>query len=147
VTDFRLFYFPVSYQEDLEVEISCRLQRPTEAVTTYLTELQTLLRRHGSHRPEHQLSWMYRNLLPEYRLYLKRSELTDATTLLRSVQELETLLGEQTRPTGREDKQAAPAEVPTSRPTARPTPPERTAAPKNSTTAPTPGQQSSTPLC
>jgi hypothetical protein len=35
VTDFRLFYFPVSYQEDLEVEISRRLQRPTEPVTTY----------------------------------------------------------------------------------------------------------------
>jgi hypothetical protein len=83
VTDFRLFYFPVSYQEDLEVEISRRLQRPTEPVTTYLTELQTLLRRHGSLRPEQQLSWMYRNLLPEYRLYLKRSELTDAATLLR----------------------------------------------------------------
>ncbi|KAH0818193.1 hypothetical protein GEV33_004600 [Tenebrio molitor] len=64
---FRLCYFPVSYQEDLEVEISCRLQRPTEPVTTYLTELQTLLRRHGSLRPEQQLSWMYRNLLPEYR--------------------------------------------------------------------------------
>jgi hypothetical protein len=147
VTDFRLFYFPVSYQEDLEVEISRRLQRPTEPVTTYLTELQTLLRRHGSLRPEQQLSWMYRNLLPEYRLYLKRSELTDAATLLRSVRELETLLREQTRPTGRADKQAAPAEVPTSRPTPRPTPPERAAAPKNSTAQPTPGQQPSTPLC
>jgi hypothetical protein len=147
VTDFRLFYFPVSYQEDLEVEISRRLQRPTEPVTTYLTELQTLLRRHGSLRPEQQLSWMYRNLLPEYRLYLKRSELTDAATLLRSVRELETLLREQTRTTGRTDKQAVPAEIPTSRPTPRPTPPERAAAPKNSTAQPTPGQQSSTPLC
>jgi hypothetical protein len=71
VTDFRLFYFPVSCQEDLEVEISRRLQRPTEPVTTYLTELQTLLRRHGNLRPEQQLSWMYRNLLPEYRLHLR----------------------------------------------------------------------------
>jgi hypothetical protein len=67
---------------------------------------------------------MYRNLLPEYRLYLKRSELTDAATLLRSVRELETLLREQTRPTGRADKQAAPAELPTSWPTPRP--PQRT---------------------
>ncbi|CAH1379625.1 unnamed protein product, partial [Tenebrio molitor] len=58
VTDFRLFYFPVSYQEDLEVEISRRLQRPTEPVTTYLTELQTLLRRHGNLQPEQQLSWI-----------------------------------------------------------------------------------------
>jgi hypothetical protein len=72
-TDFRLFYFPVSHQKDLEVEISHRLQRPTEPVTTYLTELQTLLRRHGNLRPEQQLSWMYRNLLPDYRLHLKRS--------------------------------------------------------------------------
>jgi hypothetical protein len=108
VTDFRLFYFPVNYQEDLEVVISRRLQRPTEPVTTYLTELQTLLRRHGNLQPEQQLSWMYRNLLPEYRLHLKRSGLTDAATLLRSVRELEALLREQTLPTGRADKHTAP---------------------------------------
>jgi hypothetical protein len=64
VTDFRLFYFPVSHQEDLEVEISRRLQRPTEPVTTYLTELQALLRRHGCLQLEQQLSWMYSNLHP-----------------------------------------------------------------------------------
>jgi hypothetical protein len=121
VTDFRLFYFPVSYQEDLEVEISRRLQRPTEPVTTYLTELQTLLRRHGNLQPDQQLSWMY--LLPEYRLHLKRSGLTDAATLLRSVRELEALLREQTLPTGRADKHTAP-DVPASRPAVRPTPPE-----------------------
>jgi hypothetical protein len=123
VTDFRLFYFPVNYQEDLEVVISRRLQRPTEPVTTYLTELQTLLRRHGNLQPDQQLSWMYRNLLPEYRLHLKRSGLTDAATLLRSVRELEALLREQTLPTGRADKHAAP-DVPASRPAVRPTPPE-----------------------
>jgi hypothetical protein len=147
VTDFRLFYFPVSYQEDLEVEISRRLQRPTEPVTTYLTELQTLLRRHGNLQPEQQLSWMYRNLLPEYRLYLKRPELTDAATLLRSVRELEAVLREQTRPTGKPDKQTAPTEVPPSRPTTRPTPPERTTAPKTSAATPAPGPPSSTPVC
>jgi hypothetical protein len=133
VTDFRLFYFPVSYQEDLEVEISRRLQRPTEPVTTYLTELQTLLRRHGNLQPEQQLSWMYRNLLPEYRLYLKRPELTDAATLLRSVRELEALLREQTMPTGRADKYTAPADVPASRPAVRPTPPERATSSKTFT--------------
>jgi hypothetical protein len=133
VTDFRLFYFPVSYQEDLEVEISRRLQRPTEPVTTYLTELQTLLRRHGNLQPEQQLSWMYRNLLPEYRLYLKRPELTDVATLLRSVRELEALLREQTMPTGRADKYTAPADVPASRPAVRPTPPERATSSKTFT--------------
>jgi hypothetical protein len=147
VTDFRLFYFPVSYQEDLEVEISRRLQRPTEPVTTYLTELQTLLRRHGNLQPEQQLSWMYPNLLPEYRLYLKRPELTDAATLLRSVRELEAELREQTQPTGKPDKQTAPTEVPPSRPTTRPTPSERTTAPKTSAATPAPGPPSSTPVC
>ncbi|KAH0815056.1 hypothetical protein GEV33_007735 [Tenebrio molitor] len=90
---------------------------------------------------------MYRNLLPEYRLYLKRPELTDAATLLRSARELEAVLREQTRPTGKPDKQTAPTEVPPSRPTTRPTPPERTTAPKTSAATPAPGQPSSTPLC
>jgi hypothetical protein len=98
------------------VEISRRLQRPTEPLTTYLTELQTLLRRHGNLRPEQQLSWMYRNLLPDYRLHLKRTELTDTVTLLRSARKLEALLQEQTQPPRRRDKHSAPAEVPTSRP-------------------------------
>jgi hypothetical protein len=133
VTDFRLFYFPVNYQEDLEVEISRRLQRPTEPVTTDLTELQILLRRHGNLRPEQQLSWMYRNLLPEYRLHLKRPELTDAATLLRSVRELEALLREQTLPTGRADKHTAAADVLASRPAVRPTPPERATSSKTFT--------------
>jgi hypothetical protein len=133
VTDFRLFYFPVNYQEDLEVEISRRLQRPTEPVTTDLTELQTLLRRHGNLRQEQQLSWMYRNLLPEYRLHLKRPELTDAATLLRSVRELEALLREQTLPTGRADKHTAAADVLASRPAVRPTPPERATSSKTFT--------------
>jgi hypothetical protein len=75
---------------------------------------------------------MYRNLLPEYRLHLKRSGLTDAATLLRSVRELEALLREQTLPTGRADKHAAP-DVPASRPAVRPTPPEEATSSKTFT--------------
>ncbi|KAJ8967491.1 hypothetical protein NQ314_002806 [Rhamnusium bicolor] len=64
--DFRTFYFPVNYLEDLEADISRRLQKPDKPTTNYLTDLQTLVRRHGDFNPEQELRWLYRNLLPDY---------------------------------------------------------------------------------
>lgn len=91
VETFKIFYFPVRYQEDLEVEISRRLQRPAEPVMTYLTELQALMRRHGALSEERQLSWLYRNLLPEFRLHIRRSDFDSITTLSRAAREFEIL--------------------------------------------------------
>lgn len=79
VDAFKAFYFPVNYQEDLEAEISRRTQKPTESVTAYITSLQALMRRHGAIPVGKQLSWLYRNLLPEFRQQMRR---TDYKTIL-----------------------------------------------------------------
>ena len=96
--DFRDVYLPINYRDDLEVEISRRIQKPHEPVSRYFTELQTLMRRHGSLTDEQQLSWLYRNLLPEFRLNLRRSELRDVTSFTRAARELESLLREMEPP-------------------------------------------------
>lgn len=91
VRDFRIFYYPVNYLEDLEAEISRRVQKPTEPAMTYVTDLQTLIRRHGSMTPEQELLWLYRNLLPDYRQYIHRTELTDVSALTDKIKTFETL--------------------------------------------------------
>ena len=91
VTDFKNFYFPINYQVDLEAEISRRLHKSNESVSTYLTELQTLIRRHGSLSTEQQLSWLYRNLLPEFRQYIRRNDFHDVASLSRVAREYEIL--------------------------------------------------------
>ncbi|KAJ8934974.1 hypothetical protein NQ314_013079 [Rhamnusium bicolor] len=91
IKDFRTFYFPVNYPEDLEAEISRHLQKPDESATDYLTELETLLRRHGDMSPEQELQWIYRNLLPDYRQYTSRSDFDDVSSLTEKTKEFERL--------------------------------------------------------
>ncbi|KAJ8928626.1 hypothetical protein NQ314_018785 [Rhamnusium bicolor] len=94
--DFRTFYFPVNYLEDLDADISRRLQKPDEPATNYLTDLQTLVRRHGDLNPEQELRWLYRNLLPDYRQYIRRNDFTDVSSLTAKIKEFE-LLREEVR--------------------------------------------------
>ncbi|KAJ8949764.1 hypothetical protein NQ314_008117 [Rhamnusium bicolor] len=94
--DFRTFHFPVNYLEDLEADISRRLQKPDEPATNYLTDLQTLVRRHGELNPEQELRWLYRNLLPDYRQYIRRNDFTDVSSLTAKIKEFE-LLREEVR--------------------------------------------------
>ncbi|KAJ8942996.1 hypothetical protein NQ314_009845, partial [Rhamnusium bicolor] len=89
-------YFPVNYLEDLEADISRRLQKPDEPATNYLTDLQTLVRRHGDLNPEQELRWLYRNLLPDYRQYIRRNDFTDVSSLTAKIKEFE-LLREEVR--------------------------------------------------
>lgn len=91
VNDFKTFYFPVNYQIDLEAAISRRLQRPHEPVSAYITEMQTLMRRHGHMTSEQQLAWLFRNLLPEYRLQLRLYQFNDVFSFAKAARELELL--------------------------------------------------------
>lgn len=90
-TAFRIFYFPVNYEVDLEAEISRRLQRSNEPVAKYVTALQTLIRRHGNISPEQELNWLYRNLLAEYRQYIRRNDFHDTGSFSKAVREYEAL--------------------------------------------------------
>ena len=91
---FRGFYFPINYEDDLEAQISRRLQRPHEPANRYITDLQTLIRRHGNIGPDQEIRWIYRNLLPEYRQNIRRNEFTDVQSLATAVRECEILLAE-----------------------------------------------------
>lgn len=64
--DSKTFYFPINYQVDLESDISRSLQHPTVPVTTYITDMQTLMIWHGSMSTPQRLAWLFRNLLAEY---------------------------------------------------------------------------------
>lgn len=43
-SDFRAFYFPLDYSDDLEAQISRRLQQQGEAVNSYFTDLPPICR-------------------------------------------------------------------------------------------------------
>ncbi|KAG5866096.1 hypothetical protein JTB14_003698 [Gonioctena quinquepunctata] len=64
---FRMAFYPVHYQEDLELEISRRIQRCSESAIDYIIDLQTLIRRYGGLTTEQETLQLYRNLLPEFR--------------------------------------------------------------------------------
>ena len=90
-TAFRVFYFPVNYEIDLEVAISRRLQKPGEPTSQYITDLQTLIRRHGHISPAQELQWLYRNLLPEFRQQIRRNEFHDVLSFSMAVRDYELL--------------------------------------------------------
>ncbi|XP_044766949.1 uncharacterized protein LOC123322930 [Coccinella septempunctata] len=88
---FRTFYFPTDYYITLEEDIRRRQQQPNEAVTKYITDLQTMMRRHGGYSEIQELSLLQRNLLPDYRQMLWGQDVQDIPTFLRKVREIETL--------------------------------------------------------
>ncbi|XP_030751011.1 uncharacterized protein LOC115878604 [Sitophilus oryzae] len=89
--EFKIFYYPVNYEVDLEAKISRRVQRHNESVTAYITDLQTLIRRHGSISLNQELQWLYRNLLPEFRQYVRRGDFHDISSFSRITKEFELL--------------------------------------------------------
>ncbi|KAG5866023.1 hypothetical protein JTB14_028366 [Gonioctena quinquepunctata] len=91
---FRMAFYPVHYQEDLELEISRRIQRCSESAIDYIVDLQTLIRRHGGLTTEQETLRLYRNLLPEFRQYIRRSDFCDTPSLVSKIMECEDLRGE-----------------------------------------------------
>ncbi|KAG5900174.1 hypothetical protein JTB14_035319 [Gonioctena quinquepunctata] len=91
---FRMAFYPVHYQEDLELEISRRIQRSSESAIDYIIDLQTLIRRYGGLTAEQETLRLYRNLLPEFRQYIRRSDFWDTPSLVSKIMECEILLEE-----------------------------------------------------
>lgn len=91
VQDFRAFYLPPNYALRLEEDISRRRQRAGEKGRDYVTELQTLIRRHGSMSTARALYRLYTNLLPEYRQYIKWRDIHSIADLVREIEEYEQL--------------------------------------------------------
>ncbi|KAG5864980.1 hypothetical protein JTB14_015263 [Gonioctena quinquepunctata] len=86
--------YPVHYQEDLELEISRRIQRSSESAIDYIIDLQTLIRRHGGLTAEQETLRLYRNLLPKFRQYIRRSDFWNTPSLVSKIMECEILLEE-----------------------------------------------------
>lgn len=91
---FQNYYFPTDYFETLEEDIYHRKQRIGETVTEFITDLQTMMRRHGSFDQTRQLSLLQRNLLPEFRQMLWGHEVKDIDTFIRKTREIEALRSE-----------------------------------------------------
>lgn len=89
--DFQLYYVGSTYSLQLEEQISKRKQKTGEKGREYLTDIRTLIRRHGVLTPEQELFRVYENLLPEYRQYIRRRDVTDMRTLIQHIEDFERL--------------------------------------------------------
>ena len=66
-----------------------RRQAANELIRAFVTDLCTPMRRHGEYNLEKQLDMLYYNAKAEYRLYLKRKEITSINDLIQMGQELD----------------------------------------------------------
>ncbi|KAJ8914352.1 hypothetical protein NQ315_011340, partial [Exocentrus adspersus] len=140
VTDFKQFYLPVDYESFLEEQIYHRRQQPGESGRDYLVAIQTLLRRHGGFTPEKALYRLHGNLRPEYKEYIRLSDVQGTRDLVRRIEEFETIQEEKSRSKARPPT-AAPSYTPRPQVTAPPPPtgpsprrdPEPTTAPPRPT--------------
>lgn len=106
--DFRDFYLPTDYRINLEAEISQRLHRRNERGQDYVIAVQTLVRRHGEMKPDRELYWLYRNLLPEYKMYIRRHDFSNVTELTASIREYEELWSDNRRGHSEPPRELAP---------------------------------------
>ncbi|XP_050512090.1 uncharacterized protein LOC126888115 [Diabrotica virgifera virgifera] len=95
--DFKKAFYPREYLLQLEEQIRNRKQRKNEPVDRYITDIQTLIRREGSFSRNQELDRIYKNMLPEYKLYARRRDFEDLSGLQELAQEYETLEDERTR--------------------------------------------------
>ena len=88
---FRNFFLPRDFHFHLEESIAQRRQTQQETGKDYILDLQTLIRRHGNIPESTALMRIYRNLLPDYRQYIRLSDCESISDLLCQVEEYETL--------------------------------------------------------
>ena len=91
---FKQFYLPSDFLFHLEEQIAGRKQRPRERGRDYVLEMQTLIRRHGNISPTMALKRIYRNLLPEYRQFIRLSDFHSVGGLVGRIEEYEVLAKE-----------------------------------------------------
>ena len=85
----RDYYIQPGELRHLDRLILERRQAGNEPIRTFVTDLCTLMRRHGNYNTEKQLDTLYYNTRAEYRLYLKRKEITSINELIQLCQELD----------------------------------------------------------
>lgn len=88
--DLLNFFLPPRYQEQIEDEIRARLQRPNELYRDYVLELQAKMR-HTTMSEGEKLSRIYRNSLPEYLRYIKRTDFQNLNQLMQLAGDYESI--------------------------------------------------------
>ena len=79
--DFRTHFLPRRYQATLRREIAERRQKINETFAQYVTVMMTLMRRAGGFTYEEQLDRIYENMHPDYKLYIRISDVTSINDL------------------------------------------------------------------
>lgn len=95
-SDLKAFFLPPGADTELEEQVRNRIQGAKESAKEYITSLQTLMRRLGQMSSEAQLSWLYLNLRPEYRRYIKRYKFISVAELIRLAGEYEQIVVQET---------------------------------------------------
>lgn len=83
---------PSGVYVQLEKEISRRTQGSKESAKYYILNLQTLTRRHGQISHMTKLECLYRNLRPEYKKYIKRTEFENVNGFIKFCDDFEQLV-------------------------------------------------------
>lgn len=95
IRDFKMQYVHPRYDRHIEDEVRNRLQKPQESFREYFTNISTLLRRGKTVTETEKLDRIYDNMLPEFKLYVRRNTVNSITELTREATEYELIVEEQ----------------------------------------------------
>lgn len=82
IADLRTTFLPPDYLSILEDDIRKRTQGHDESITDFAIALRTEMRRHGGFSNQKQIDFIYKNLRPEYKSYIRRRDFTSLHDLL-----------------------------------------------------------------
>lgn len=91
LADFKLQFVSVDYKFRLQEEIRTRTQGSKEKGKEFILALRTLMRRCGGFWDNDVLDIIYRNLRPDYKVYIRRKDFSTVRDLIRLVDEFEDL--------------------------------------------------------
>jgi Retrotransposon gag protein. len=91
VQDFKTFFYPSDYRDNLEEMISSKYQAKQETARNFILEMQTMIRRHGGFSAEREVTCIYKRLRAEYRQYIRRTQVETISDLVQQTYEYEQL--------------------------------------------------------
>lgn len=94
VADFKLFYLPDRFFENLDDDIRNRIQKPRERFVDYVTAIQSLMR-WTNMTSRAQLDRIFRNCRAEYKFYIKPHAFSKLQDLISLAQEYESIRSEE----------------------------------------------------
>lgn len=83
VSDLKSQFLTKDFNFRLEEEINSRKQKEGEPIRLYITEILTLMRRHGQMSEAEKLDKVYRNLADSYKMYIKKSAAVSIEAILK----------------------------------------------------------------